>query len=111
MIHYTKAGQGEGGVKIWPKLPGILYGSPLGQNFGVGRKYFLPKTLSKIISVRFIIITSVVKTIINGVDLIKVDYFCEKGQIWSFWGKNDVIALNFGVGRKYFFLKQSQKLW
>ena len=43
------------------------------QNLGVGRKYLLSKTVSKIISVSFIIIT-LVKTSIN-VNFVKLDHF------------------------------------
>ena len=31
-------------------------------------------------------------------------------KIGSFWGQNDVIGLNFRVGRKYFFLKTVPKI-
>ena len=46
----------------------------IGQNFVVGRKYFFLKTVSKMISVRFINITFV-KSIIYGVNLVKIGHF------------------------------------
>ena len=51
---------------------------------------------------RFIIIT-LVKSVINGLNLVKLSHFWWKwSKLGHFVGQNDVIIQNFRVGRKFF---------
>ena len=69
--------------------------------FCVGRKYFFLKTVSKIISVRFINIT-IVKSGINGVNLDRT-FLVKMVKIVTFCGQNEAISQNFGkVVKKIF---------
>ena len=68
-------------------------------------KIFLPKTVSKIISVRFIIIT-LVKTIINWFNLTNYFILGENGKNWVILGAK----MTSWVGRKYCFLKTVSKV-
>ena len=82
----------------------------IGQNF-VCAKIFSRKTIIKMILVGFIVLT-LLKGVINRVNLFKKVNFCENGQnCVIFLGQNDVIAQNFGVGRKYTFLELTKKLF
>ena len=52
-----------------------------------------------------------VNNVINEVNLIKIGQFWGKwSKLGHFGGKKDVVGLNFGMGRKYFFLKTFSKV-